>query len=75
MTSDSFNSLRDSQELITTGIWFIGRRGDIGVCEIIEVNSQEDLTDFVETWGAFNSQGEAIARRVGLIRAGKCQPL
>ncbi|NJR66887.1 MAG: DDE transposase family protein [Leptolyngbyaceae cyanobacterium CRU_2_3] len=26
-------------------------------------------------WGPFASQGEAIARRVGLIRSGKCQPL
>ncbi len=28
-----------------------------------------------DRWGPFESQGEAIARRVGLIRAGKCQPL
>ncbi|HEY9630251.1 MAG TPA: DDE transposase family protein [Coleofasciculaceae cyanobacterium] len=28
-----------------------------------------------ERWGPFASQGEAIARRVGLIRSGKCQPL
>jgi len=27
-----------------------------------------------ERWGPFASQSEAIARRVGLIRAGKCQP-
>ncbi|MBI4781483.1 MAG: hypothetical protein HY785_09155 [Oscillatoriophycideae cyanobacterium NC_groundwater_1537_Pr4_S-0.65um_50_18] len=28
-----------------------------------------------DRWGPFASQGEAIARRVGLIRSGKCQPL
>jgi len=27
-----------------------------------------------QTWGPFSSQEEAIARRVGLIRAGKCKP-
>lgn len=26
-------------------------------------------------WGPFTSRDEAIARRVGLIRAGKCQPI
>jgi hypothetical protein len=28
----------------------------------------------VEQWGPFESADEAIARRVGLIRSGKCQP-
>ena len=28
----------------------------------------------VEQWGPFQSQDEAAARRVGLIRAGKCMP-
>ncbi|MCY7273232.1 MAG: DDE transposase family protein, partial [Phormidesmis sp. CAN_BIN44] len=28
-----------------------------------------------EQWGPFESQGVAIARRVGLIRAGKCKPV
>lgn len=27
-----------------------------------------------QTWGPFASEGEAIAKRVGLIRAGKCKP-
>lgn len=31
--------------------------------------------DYAETWGPFEGQGEAIAKRVGLIRAGKCQPI
>ncbi len=75
MISDSLNSSRDSQELIAADRWFIGKRADTGICEIVKGNSQEDLTDFVETWGAFHSQGEAIAKRVGLIRAGKCQPI
>lgn len=75
MTSDGLNSPRDSQESIAAERWFIGKRADTGICEIVKGNSREDLTDFVETWGAFSSQGEAIAKRVGLIRVGKCQPL
>ncbi len=47
-----------------------------GICEIVpaeKVGEKEDPT-IVEKWGPFNSANEAIARRVGLIRAGKCQP-
>ena len=32
-------------------------------------------SNILEKWGSFNTQGEAIAKRVGLIRAGKCQPI
>ncbi|NEQ75939.1 MAG: DDE transposase family protein [Okeania sp. SIO2C9] len=45
-------------------------------CEILpstQVEQKKD-PDFIETWGPFNTFEEAIARRVGLIRAGKCQP-
>ncbi|MDY7004776.1 MAG: DDE transposase family protein [Cyanobacteriota bacterium] len=38
-----------------------------------QVEQKKD-PEVVETWGPFNSVEEAIARRVGLIRAGKCQP-
>ncbi len=47
-----------------------------GTCEIIKgdrINTLPDST-IVAQWGPFNSPDEAIARRVGLIRAGKCQP-
>lgn len=48
-----------------------------GQCQIV---TEADLaaaksTDDAKSWGPFASQGEAIARRVGLIRAGKCQPM
>lgn len=45
-------------------------------CEILPSTQVEQKKDpnFVETWGPFDSAEEAIARRVGLIRAGKCQP-
>jgi hypothetical protein len=31
--------------------------------------------EFIERWGPFESRSEAIAKRVGLIRSGKCQPV
>ncbi|MEW5856639.1 MAG: DDE transposase family protein [Cyanobacteriota bacterium] len=55
--------------------WYIVKRQE-GKCEILpsEQVAGEDKSAFVESWGPFDSQQEAIARRVGLIRAGKCQP-
>lgn len=46
------------------------------ICEILpsEQVEQKKDPDFVETWGPFNTIEKAIASRVGLIRAGKCQP-
>jgi hypothetical protein len=63
----------DSCDRIASAQWFICKR-DTGICEIIKSDSNEEIADSVETWGAFASQGEAIAKRVGLIRAGKCKP-
>jgi len=55
--------------------WYIVKREE-GNCEILP-NSQvegEEESAFVEKWGPLQSQQEAIAKRIGLIRAGKCQP-
>jgi hypothetical protein len=48
-----------------------------GTCEILPGSSLEgpDNPELGEKWGPFESREGAIARRVGLIRAGKCQPL
>ncbi|WP_460204519.1 DDE transposase family protein [Scytonema sp. NUACC21] len=56
--------------------WYIVKR-PVGNCEIIPHNqaAEENNPEIIERWGPFASQGEAIARRVGLIRAGKCQPI
>jgi len=54
--------------------WFICKREN-NICEIVKSNTKDEITDAVEILGAFGSQGEAIAKRVGLIRSGKCQPL
>ncbi len=50
--------------------WYILKQSS-GTCTIALQPNQ----DAVETWGPFASQDEAIARRIGLIRAGKCQPI
>lgn len=34
----------------------------------------EENTELMK-WGPFKSQNQAIAKRIGLIRAGKCQPV
>lgn len=55
--------------------WYIVKRPD-GPCEILpstQLGTESDLT-LVERWGPFDSQQDAIARRIGLIRAGKCEP-
>ena len=53
--------------------WYIVKL-PAGHCEIVsrEKSLENDLA-VQERWGPF-TQNEAIARRVGLIRAGKCQP-
>ncbi|MGG6294436.1 hypothetical protein ACQ4M4_08435 [Leptolyngbya sp. AN02str] len=61
--------------------WYIVKQST-GVCDIVDAsdlaanseNTNSENPD-AEQWGPFPSQGEAIARRVGLIRAGKCKPV
>lgn len=59
----------------TTQNWYIVKQS-AGYCEIISKETPEDNEpSSQERWGPFSSQNEAIARRVGLIRSGKCQPV
>jgi hypothetical protein len=62
-------------DMAYTPTWYIVK-GSEGQCEIVPSEEAEDekAPDVTERWGPFDSQQEAIARRVGLIRAGKCQP-
>lgn len=55
--------------------WYVVETSE-GTCEILPAGkiSREQLQAKLPVWGPFASQGEAIARRVGLIRAGKCNP-
>jgi hypothetical protein len=56
--------------------WHIVKR-PAGNCEIVPSQelTEDDNPEILEQWGPFTSQPEAIARRVGLIRSGKCQPV
>lgn len=56
--------------------WYIVKRPE-GHCEILPSDRLEAETEdkrIVERWGPIGSQEEAIARRIGLIRSGKCKP-
>jgi hypothetical protein len=51
--------------------WYIVKT-EAGHCQI----SNQPPTDAeTQSWGPFDSSETAIARRVGLIRAGQCQPM
>jgi hypothetical protein len=58
--------------------WYVVKQPD-GHCEIVAAEAIAPSVTLsshaAEKWGPFASQGEAVARRVGLIRAGKCQPV
>lgn len=57
----------------TKQFWYVVKQPD-GSCQVVEFNTQQEKTPELEQWGAFNSEQEAIAKKIGLIRAGKCQP-
>jgi hypothetical protein len=52
--------------------WFIIKT-EGGFCQI-QVTDGTKPPISLEVWGPFDSQEQAIAARIGLIRAGKCQP-
>lgn len=55
--------------------WYIVKRKN-EQCEIVSnQDAEKQNPDVIQRWGPFETQQEAIARRVGLIRAGKCQPM
>lgn len=53
--------------------WYIVQE-NTGICQIIALENAKTPVNG-QYWGPFAERGEAIARRVGLIRAGKCQPI
>ena len=52
--------------------WHVIRQTS-GHCDICR-QTDLDRLDKPQTWGPFASQAAAMAKRVGLIRAGKCLP-
>jgi hypothetical protein len=56
-------------------MWYIIKIS-MGTCQIVTQTELEASTaEMIEQWGPFADRSEAIAKRVGLIRAGKCQPV
>ncbi|WP_407659176.1 DDE transposase family protein [Leptothoe kymatousa] len=45
-----------------------------GACDIVTHTELGATDGEPQNWGPFASRSEAIAKRVGLIRAGKCLP-
>lgn len=57
-----------------TDCWHVAQQTS-GHCEIFNQTELDQLTQQPpKIWGPFASRAEAIAKRVGLIRAGKCLP-
>lgn len=52
--------------------WYIVRNSE-GTCAIQQLETTSELVG-KQFWGPFPSAEEAIARRIGLIRAQKCRP-
>jgi len=67
--------------MATSEAWYIVKAAS-GQCDVrlVDDSSEQPSTDDDSEqhkqaiWGPFSSRQEAIARRVGLIRAGKCAP-
>jgi hypothetical protein len=65
----------------STENWYIVKQ-TTKQCEILSEKALADLEtqnktqneQSLEKWGPFKAKNQAIAKRVGLIRAGKCQP-
>lgn len=53
--------------------WYVIKQED-GTCQVTQFDRQQTKTPQQEQWGSYSSQQEAIAKKIGLIRAGKCQP-
>ena len=59
----------------STPTWYIVKIAN-STCEIVTQAALATAdAESIDRWGPFSSQSEAIAKRVGLIRAGKCQPV
>jgi hypothetical protein len=67
-----------NSEIDKSEAWYVVKQPS-GQCTIAPADQLEPLPHHADTplehWGPYASQQEAIARRIGLIRAGKCQPI
>lgn len=53
--------------------WYIVKE-ESGTCSIVS-REGEETPSAGKVWGPYPSREEAIARRIGLIRSGRCQPI
>jgi hypothetical protein len=60
----------------TAQVWYI-LQTEAGHCSIVSTDQlpPPDAAAQQRQWGPFTSKSEALARRVGLIRSGKCKPV
>ena len=55
--------------------WYIVKSTADEPCKILSAEEIESsVVAAKEKWGPFDTKNQAIAKRVGLIRAGKCKP-
>lgn len=57
----------------TKQFWYVIKQAD-GTCQVSSFDSKQPKTPRQKQWGAYASEPEAIAKKIGLIRAGQCQP-
>jgi hypothetical protein len=57
-----------------TSTWHIVKIAN-ATCEIVTQAEIPADINKAEIWGPYPTKSDAIAKRVGLIRAGKCQPI
>ena len=55
--------------------WYVVKQED-DTCKVVSFDRQQKTPEQSEKtqWGSFKSEPEAIAKKIGLIRAGKCKP-
>ncbi len=53
--------------------WYVIKLED-ETCSIESFDTEQTKTPERERWGSFKNEQEAIAKKIGLIRAGKCKP-
>ena len=51
--------------------WYVIKQQD-GTCQVADFDIQQLKTS--EQWGAYATEQDAITKKIGLIRAGKCKP-
>ncbi len=56
--------------------WYIVKQKD-NTCKIVSFDTQQQTpqgSSQRSQWGSYSSEQEAIAKKIGLIRGGKCKP-